>query len=115
MPVKKRLLAMGMSLLLVLTMVPAVWATSPGGETPEITESETSDTAGKLETGNNNESQIQREEDFHTYIINGAEESYESLKAAVAMAESGSTIQLTEDEIIIKKTRQLLSMVSKFV
>lgn len=44
---KKRLLAMGLALLLVLTMVPTVWATSPGddtvtdGKTPEITESET--------------------------------------------------------------------------
>ena len=62
---KKRLLAMGLALLLVLTMVPTVWATSPGddtvtdGKTPEITESETPDTAGKPEGGNEGESQIQ--------------------------------------------------------
>lgn len=103
---KKRLLAMGLALLLVLTMVPTVWATSPGddtvtdGKTPEITESETPDTAGKPKGGNEGESQIQREEGLHTYIINSEEKKYESLKAAVAAAESGSTIQLTEDEVI---------------
>ena len=106
---KKRLLAMGLALLLVLAMVPTVWATSPGddtvtdGKTPEITGSETLVTAGEPEGGNDGESQIQREEGLHAYIINGEEKQYESLKAAVAEAASDSTIQLTEDEIIIKK------------
>ena len=106
---KKRLLAMGLALLLVLAMVPTVWATSPGddtvtdGKTPEITGSETLVTAGEPEGGNDGESQIQREEGLHAYIINGEEKQYESLKAAVAAAEIGDTIQLTEDEIITKK------------
>ena len=106
---KKRLLAMGLALLLVLAMVPTVWATSPGddtvtdGKTPEITDSSTSDTAGEPEGGNDGESQIQREKVLHTYIINGEEKRYESLKAAVEAAEIGDTIQLTEDEIITKK------------
>ena len=103
---KRRLLAMGLALLLVLAMVPTVWAT-PTDDGPQqdnvpsdTTGSSTSDTAGKPEGGNDGESQIQREKGLPASIINGEEKQCESLKAAVAAAKTGDTIQLTENEVI---------------
>lgn len=42
------------------------------------------------------------QEGSHVYVIDGENKTYETLKEAVSQAESDSTIQLTDDEIIVK-------------
>ena len=107
---KRRLLAMGLALLLVLTMVPTVWATETGdGTGPGIEQiDDGSGTTGPV-TSTEDEDGVtdESEPEGPRYIITGTDGTgqteYNSLKEAVLGVPSGATIQLTEDEEIAEE------------